>query len=282
MTGIRVLISRVLDLLLSGRRERRLEEEIRNHLDLLAEQYMADGMTPSRGEAGGAPRLRRRRADEGALPRSAWIAPGRCARAGFPLRAPAAAPESRVRAHRGAGARRRDRREQHAVHDPEPHTLRGLPIPSSDRVVWLSTIDDRGRDRGVSFADYQDITAGVQHYVGIAAFEDGPMVIAGDGRAADRLDGAYVTANAFDLIGTRPLLGRSFSAADDEPGAAGVAVLTRTAWETRFGADPGVLGRVMTVNGVPAALIGVMPDRSGFPAQPRYGYRSLRRRDLRY
>ena len=145
------------------------------------------------------------------------------------------------------------------------HTLRGLPMPSSHRVLWLSTIDDRGRDRGVSFADYQDITAGVQHYVGIAAFEGGPMVVAGDGRAADRLDGAYVTANAFDLIGTTPLLGRGFTAADDQPGAAGVAVLTRTAWETRYGADPGALGRAMTLNGVPATLVGVLPDRSGFP-----------------
>ncbi len=84
------------------------------------------------------------------------------------------------------------------------HTLRGLPMPSSHRVLWLSTLDDRGRDRGVSFADYQDITAGVQHYAGIAAFEGGPMVIAGDGHAAERLDGAYVTANAFDLIGAQP------------------------------------------------------------------------------
>jgi predicted permease len=265
MTGIRVLISRVLDLLFSGRRERRLEEEISNHLDLLAEQYRADGMTPDQARQaacrafGGVEQMKESYRDQRGLPLvDALRQDFRFAvrllhrNRGFALTAVLVL---------GVGI---------GVNNMlftilNAHTLRGLPMPSSHRVLWLSTIDDRGRDRGLSFADYQDIAAGVRHYTGIAAFDAGPMVVAGDGRAADRLDGAYVTANAFDLVGTRPLLGRSFTASDEEPGAAGVAVLTRTAWETRFGADPGVLGRVMTVNSVPAAVIGVMPDRSGFP-----------------
>jgi putative ABC transport system permease protein len=265
MTGIRVLISRVLDLLLSGRRERRLDEEISDHLDLLAEQYLADGMTPSQARQaarrafGGVEQMKESYRDQRGLPlvdalrqdlRFALRLLHR--NRGFALTAVLVL---------GAGI---------GVNNMlftilNAHTLRGLPIPSSDRVVWLSTIDDRGRDRGVSFADYRDITAGVQHYAGIAAFDAGPMVLAGDGRAAERLDGAYVTANAFDLIGTRPLLGRSLAAADDTPGAPGVGVLSRTAWETRYGADPGILGRAVTLNGVPVTLIGVLPDRSGFP-----------------
>ena len=266
MTGIRVLISRVLDLLVSGRRERRLEEEIGNHLDLLTEQYIASGMRPAEA------RQAARRAFGGVEPMKEAVRDQR----GLPL-------VDALRQDFRFAFRLLNRNRGFALTAVlvlgvgigvnnmlftilNTHTLRGLPIPSSDRVVWMSTIDDRGRDRGVSFADYQDITAGVQQYAGIAAFEAGPMVIAGDGRAAERLDGAYVTANAFDLIGTRPLLGRSFSAADDIPGAAGVAVLTRTAWETRYGADAGVLGRAVTLNGVPVTLIGILPDRSGFPS----------------
>jgi predicted permease len=266
MTGIRVLLSRVLDLLLSGRRERRLEEEITNHLDLLADQYMADGMTPiqarqaARRAFGGVEQMKENYRDQRGLPlvdalrqdfRFAMRLLNR--NRGFALTAVLVL---------GVGI---------GVNNMlftilNTHTLRGLPIPSSHRVLWLSTVDDRGREHGLSFADYQDISGTVQHYSGIAAFEAGPMVLAGDGRKAERLDGAYVTANAFDLIQATPVIGRSFTASDDRPGAAAVAVLTRTAWQTRYASDRGALGRAITVNGVPATLIGVMPDRSGFPS----------------
>ena len=265
MTGIRVLISRVLDLLFSGRRERRLEEEISNHLDLLAAQYMADGMAPlqarqaARRAFGGVEQMKEHYRDQRGLPvvdalrqdfRFAMRLLNR--NRGFALTAVLVL---------GVGI---------GVNNMlftilNTHTLRGLPIPSSDRVLWLSTVDDRGREHGLSFADYEVISGAVQHYAGIAAFEAGPRVVAGDGRSAERLDGAYATANAFDLITATPLIGRSFTASDDKPGAAAVAVLTRTAWETRYASDRSALGRAVTVNGVPATLIGVMPDRSGFP-----------------
>ena len=80
MTRIRVLMSRVLDLLFSRRRERRLEEEIANHLDLLTEQYVAAGMAPAEARARGAARVRRRRSDQGGASRSARAAARRCAR----------------------------------------------------------------------------------------------------------------------------------------------------------------------------------------------------------
>ena len=266
MTGIRVLISRVLDLLLSSRRERRLEEEITSHLDLLADQYLADGMTPlqarqaARRAFGGVEQMKEHYRHQRGLPlvdalrqdfRFAMRLLNR--NRGFALTAVLVL---------GVGI---------GVNNMlftilNAHTLRGLPIPSSDRVVWLSTIDDRGREHGLSLTDYEAISGAVQHYAGIAGFEAGPMVLAGDGRSADRLDGAYVTANAFDLIAATPLVGRSFTAPDDTPGAAAVAVLSKTAWETRYSSDRSALGRAITVNGVPATLIGVMPDRSGFPS----------------
>jgi predicted permease len=266
MTGIRVLMSRVLDLVLAGRRERRLEEEVSNHLDLLAEQYMANGMSPlqarqaARRTFGGVEQMKENYRDQRGLPlvdalsqdfRFAMRLLNR--NRGFALTAVLVL---------GVGI---------GVNNMlftilNTHTLRGLPIPSSHRVLWLSTVDDRGREQGLSLADYQAISGAVRHYAGIAAFEAGPMVLAGDGRSAERLDGAYVTANAFDLIRAAPLIGRNFTASDDRPGAAAVAVLTRTAWETRYASDPGALGRAISVNGVPATLIGVMPDRSGFPS----------------
>ena len=84
------------------------------------------------------------------------------------------------------------------------HTLRGLPIRQSHRVLFISSLDDRGPDRGLSFADYTDIRSAARRFRGIAAFRAGPMIVAGDGHAAERLDGAFVTANAFDVIGVQP------------------------------------------------------------------------------
>jgi predicted permease len=266
MTGIRVWISRVLDLLVSSRRERRLDEEIRNHLELLADQYIADGMAPAEARQaarcafGGVEQMKETYRDQRGLPLVDALRQDFRFAIRLLNRNRGFAVTAVLVLGIGIGV------NNMLFTILNAHTLRGLPMPSSDRVLWLSTIDDRGRDRGVSFADYQDITAGVQHYAGIAAFEGGPMVLAGDGRAADRLDGAYVTANAFDLVGATPLLGRGFSASDDQPGAAAVAVLTKTAWETRYGSDRGALGRAVTLNGVPATLIGVLPDRSGFPS----------------
>jgi predicted permease len=256
----------VLDLVFSARRERRLDEEIRNHLDLLADQYVADGMTPAearqaaRRAFGGVEQMKESYRDQRGLPLVDALTQDFRFAIRLLNRNRGFAVTAVLVLGIGIGVNNMLFTLLNA------HTLRGLPMPASHRVLWLSTVDDRGRDRGLSFADYQDVAAGVQHYAGIAAFESEPMVIAGDGRAADRLDGAYVTANAFDLLDIKPLLGRSVAASDDRPGAAGVAVLTRTAWESRYGADAGAVGRTMTLNGLPVTLIGVIPDRSGFPS----------------
>ena len=75
----------------------------------------------------------------------------------------------------------------------------------------------------------------------------------------DRLIGSFVTANFFDLFGTKPILGRLFSAGEDQPGASNVAVLSYEAWQTRFGSDPNILSRRITLNNESYDVIGVLP-----------------------
>ena len=62
------------------------------------------------------------------------------------------------------------------------------------------------------------------------------------------------------------MLGRDFTPEDDDPGAPAVLILGANTWESRYARDPGVLGRSITVNGTPAVVVGVMPERSGFPS----------------
>jgi predicted permease len=266
MTGIRVFVSRILDLLFSRRREQRLEEEIRTHLELLTEQHAAAGMPlaearqAARRSFGGVDQIKERYRDQRRLRLVDVVAQD----VRFALRLMHRQPAFTVTAVMVLGLGIGVNNMLFTILNA--HTLRGLPIPRSHRVLFLSTVDDRGRDRGLSVHDYGDVAAAARHYQAIAAFRPAPMVLAGDGHAAERLEGAAVTANAFDVIGVRPVIGRLFTPADDQPGAPGVVLLSESAWTARYGDDAAALGRSLTVDGAPATLIGVIPDRSGFPS----------------
>jgi predicted permease len=144
------------------------------------------------------------------------------------------------------------------------HTMRGLPIERADRVLYISTVDDRSPDRPLSYPELVDIQS-ASTFRGIAAYASAPMTVGDTGRAPDRFEGAYVTANAMDVIGRNPVLGRSFTTDQDRPGAPLVVILGSEAWRLRYDSDPRILGRTIIVNGAPATVVGVTPARSGFP-----------------
>ena len=91
------------------------------------------------------------------------------------------------------------------------------------------------------------------------------MNVSEEGRAPERFQGPYISANAFKLIGQAPLVGRDFLPDDDRPGAAAVVILGNGIWKNRYGSDPGVIGRSIKVNDVPSIVIGVMPEGFKFP-----------------
>ncbi len=83
----------------------------------------------------------------------------------------------------------------------------------------------------------------------------------------DRVDTGVVSANFFNMLGVRPLYGRTFVAADEELGAEAVLVLSHEYWQQKFGGDPSVVGRVLEMNNRPHTVIGVLPPH---PQYPRY------------
>ena len=91
------------------------------------------------------------------------------------------------------------------------------------------------------------------------------MTIGDEGQAPDRVAGAYISADGFRALGVAPFLGRDFAAGDDRPGAPGVVILGHRLWVSRYGADVNAVGRTVKVAGVPAVVIGVMPEGFGFP-----------------
>lgn len=146
------------------------------------------------------------------------------------------------------------------------HTLRGLPIERPDRVLYIATRDERNTDRGVSYLDFQDLRAAVRSFSGLGGFVNAPATLGDPGRAPDRFEGAYLSAHALELLGIAPVIGRSLQPDDDRSGAAPVVLLGSGAWRSRYGRDASILGRSVVVNGAPATVVGVLPEKSGFPS----------------
>jgi putative ABC transport system permease protein len=145
------------------------------------------------------------------------------------------------------------------------HTMRGLPIPGVDRLVHVSGVDDRSADRALSLAEFTAIRD-ARTLTDVAAFTSGPVTVAGNARAAERLEAVYVSPNALPLIRAVPVRGRGFTAEDDRQGAAPVALLGAASWRARFAGDAAVLGQSVLVNGAAVTIVGITPDESGLPA----------------
>ena len=143
--------------------------------------------------------------------------------------------------------------------------IRGLPIERPDRVAVVAALDARGRQTGLSYADFGDVRTSTTRLGELAAYRDAPMTIGDEDRAADRVTGTYISAGAFRLLGRSPIVGREFTADDDRTGAPPVALVAHELWVSRYGADPSVVGRQLKVNGVPTTVVGIVPEEFRFP-----------------
>ncbi len=87
------------------------------------------------------------------------------------------------------------------------------------------------------------------------------------GKEAQRVQTGVVSANFFDVLGVKPLLGRTFVAADEEPGSDAVLVLSYEYWRQSHGGDPGIVGRVFQMNNRPHTVVGVLPPIPQYPVE---------------
>lgn len=146
--------------------------------------------------------------------------------------------------------------------------VRGLPYRDSARLMAVYEADDGGHLRLPSFPTFEDWQ--VQGASGTGAI-DGLAFVRGNGFSLPGVDGpeqhaaAYVTSGFFAMMGTRPMLGRSFLPDEEKPGAPAVAVISYDFFVERYGGDAAVLGKTLDVDSVPATIIGVMPRGFAFP-----------------
>ena len=146
--------------------------------------------------------------------------------------------------------------------------LRSLPYPDADRItmVWMDNRQQNIKEDITSYPNYRDWRDQGSSYAHLAAFTDSAFNLTGADQP-ERLNGAMATANFFDVMGVRPILGRLFTEAQETPGNDAVVVLSYGLWQRKFGGASSVLGQTITLNGRPHEIIGVIPATLRLPAQ---------------
>ena len=100
---------------------------------------------------------------------------------------------------------------------------------------------------------------GAQSFDGIAAYDfAGPGMNLGGGDRPEQVKGIHVSVDYFRVFGVQPLIGRGFSPDEDRPGGPHVVVLSYRTWASRFGSDPQIAGRAISINGDPHVVVGVL------------------------
>jgi len=269
MRVIDILRRRLRALIRADAADRELDEELQLHVDRLVEEHIAAGMSPgeareeARREFGGVQIVEACRDAR----RVMWIGNAwQDARYGVRLmtRAPGFAAAVILTVTLGIGATTAMFSVVYSV------VLQPLPYRQPERLVNLwNTAIKRGIPRGfVGIANVVDWKA--RNHV----FEDIAIVraianfnLAGVGEP-ERLLGSRVSANLFPVLGVTPLLGRTFTADEDQLSGGThdkVAILTYGLWVRRFGADPAIVGRPIDLSGVPYTVVGVMREDFAFP-----------------
>ncbi len=147
---------------------------------------------------------------------------------------------------------------ENALLDPFPYT-------DAQHMMNVEIHDQNGRGvrGGYTVPEFLDIEQQAHSFDHIIA-SDGNDVLYEHGGGTERLQGGPVSANLFDVLGMKPVIGRYITAEDVKPEAPAVFVMSYKMWATNYNLDPGILGRKFTLNGQPYTLIGVMPPRFTF------------------
>ena len=142
--------------------------------------------------------------------------------------------------------------------------LNPLAYPDSERLAWIAEVNDAGHPMQVAQANFKDWQRENHSCSHIAAFGEGP-VNAGGGGPPVRTFGAYVSQDFFDVMGVQPAIGRSFDSSEQRFRAAGTVILGDALWHQAYGGDRQILGRKIKLMGQPFTVIGVMPPGFDYP-----------------
>jgi putative ABC transport system permease protein len=139
--------------------------------------------------------------------------------------------------------------------------LSPLPYRNADSIVTVSETRAGADASNLGYLTFVDLKNQSRNLTTLVAATQSTATLTGGGRDAERVNAMRVSREYFDLMGVTPALGRTFTAAEDQPGAARrVVVLSDALWRRRFNADPTVIDRVIDISGIPFRIVGVLPQ----------------------
>jgi putative ABC transport system permease protein len=149
--------------------------------------------------------------------------------------------------------------------------MQPLPFPDAERLVRVWHVPPPAQFPGatrfsVSPANYLDWRAQNSVFERMAIYTEGGATLTGPGKEPEALPEEIVSAEFFEVLGMKPLLGRLFRPGDDHAGTDDVVIIRESLWQTRYGADPALVGRSIIVDGRPRTVIGIAANS---PEAPR-------------
>jgi len=147
--------------------------------------------------------------------------------------------------------------------------FRTLPYHDPGRLVfvWENNRSKGLRSWQLSPADFREFRASSQALDKIGAFEAQSSVLTG-GEAPERIEAAAVSPSLFEILGMEPELGRTFRSDEDQPDKNRVCVLSAGLWQRRFGRDPGILGKKLSLDSGSYTIVGIAPAQFQLPGSP--------------
>jgi predicted permease len=252
-----------------GARDADLERELRDHLELEAEEQTATGVAPKDGAYAAQRALGNTlkiEEDVRAVSGFQWLETlAQDLRYGLRIlrKSPAFTSIAVLTLALGIGASTAVFSLVDAV------LLKPLPFPQAERIVFLWRMVAPGRNLGYdkwpwARIDFLFFSRESKTFEDFGAFKSDSFNLTGSGEPV-RLDGLRASAGFFSVLGVSPTLGRAFTDAEDRPGHEREVILSDALWRERFSADPSVLGRALELNGASYTVIGVMPQGFAFP-----------------
>jgi len=152
--------------------------------------------------------------------------------------------------------------------------LRPLPYADSESLVRVHEVVPQYGLFSVAPANFLDWRRQNSVFDSIAAYSTTSATFT-DAHGPDRIQGTLASWDLFHVLRVAPVIGRSFTEADDRPGAGNVIVVSHGLWQRRFGGDPNIVGQTVTVNGAPVTVVGVMPPDFYYPARTQEFWRPI-------
>ena len=138
--------------------------------------------------------------------------------------------------------------------------LRPLPYDESDRLMMLTEWSEQVPQMSFSVANLKDVRDQNTVFDTLVGYNGTNLILTGEGGEAERVSARQATSGLFATLRKSPILGRAFTPEEDKPGAERVALLGEGFWERRFGRDPKVVGKTLSLSGETFTVVGVMPQ----------------------